>query len=184
MALSTVYRIFLYTALGVFAVCQLGMTAARLHYTLHVPLRDPVNGGVDFYDPIIAELLVTSILTMFWVPLLVTRIHRRHENTFISKFREELIGLLVLFILWIVGAAISTSRWGDLAWCRIYQPCRLLTAIVAFAWLSWIMTLFLIVINIGYIIVNGAFSEPLHGHYDPRASTYSGSMSMRPTPQV
>ena len=33
----------------VFAACTLGMAAARLHYTLHLPDNDPLNGGVDFY---------------------------------------------------------------------------------------------------------------------------------------
>lgn len=33
----------------VFAACTLGMAAARLHYTLHLPSGDPLNGGVRFY---------------------------------------------------------------------------------------------------------------------------------------
>jgi hypothetical protein len=170
MALATGVRILLYAALWVFAVCQLGMTAARLHYTRHIPRGDPLNGGHDFYDPIIAELLATSILSMLWAPLLMVRIHKRHENTCLSTFGAELIGLFVLFMFWITGAGIATHQWGNLAWCRIYQPCRLLTAIVAFSWMGWIMILFLLAINIGYIIINDAFSEPLHGHYDPRLS--------------
>jgi len=179
MAFATGVRIALYVILLVFAICELGMTAARLHYTLNVPEGDPVNGGVDFYDRIIAELLAASILAMLWAPLLIVRIYKRHENTFISTFGGEFIGLFVLFMLWIVGAAMTTDQWGNLAWCRIYQPCRLLTAILAFSWMGWIIILFLIAINLGYIIVNKAFNEPLHGQYDPRASRYTDPVSMR-----
>jgi hypothetical protein len=50
----------------IFAVVLLGLTAARIHYTENLSPKDPLNGGHDFYDPIIAELLVASILSMLW----------------------------------------------------------------------------------------------------------------------
>jgi len=97
----------------------------------------------------------------------IVRIHRRHEHGFLSTFGGELIVLLMLFILWIVGAAIATQKWGDLGWCRIFTACRLLTAIVAFTWMSWIMTLFLTVSCIWYIVRNDGFAQPVHGRYRP-----------------
>ena len=49
-----------------FSAVLLGLTATRLHYTLFLPPFDPLNNGQPFYDPIIAELLVTSVLALFW----------------------------------------------------------------------------------------------------------------------
>lgn len=82
-----------------------------------------------------------------------------------STFGGELIGLLTIFILWIVGAAIVTKKWGDLGWCHVFSACRLLTAIVAFTWMSWIITFFLIISCLVYILRNGAFAHPVHGRY-------------------
>ena len=93
------------------------------------------------------------------------RIHRRHEHGFLSTLGSELVILLMLFILWIVGAAIATQKWGDLGWCRSYNACRLLTAIVAFTWMSWIMTLFLTISCIWHIVRNDGFTKPVHGRY-------------------
>jgi hypothetical protein len=50
----------------VFAVVLLGLTGARLHYTENLAPTDPLNGGHHFYDPIIAELLAASLLSMLW----------------------------------------------------------------------------------------------------------------------
>ncbi len=44
----------------------LGLAGTRLHYTLFLPPYDPLNGGQPFYDPIIVELIITSILALFW----------------------------------------------------------------------------------------------------------------------
>lgn len=82
-----------------------------------------------------------------------------------ATFGGELVGLMLLFILWIVGAAISTQDWGNLNWCHQYSACRLLTAIVAFTWMSWIMTFFLTMACIVYIVRHDGFSHPVHGDY-------------------
>lgn len=72
---------------------------------------------------------------------------------------------MILFILWIVGAAISTQLWGNLGWCHRYSQCRLLTAIVAFTWMSWIMTFFLTVACLWYILKHDGFGHPMHGSF-------------------
>jgi len=167
MGFLSVFRLLSYVTLWVFAACTLGMAAARIHYTLHLPDNDPLNGGVDFYDPIIAEIIAAASLTLLFAPLLIVRIHRRHDIGFMSTFGGELIGLMVLFILWIVGAAIATQKWGKLGWCHVYGACRLLTAIVAFTWMSWIMTFFLTLSCIWCIVRNDGFSQHVHGRYYP-----------------
>lgn len=177
-------RIALHFTLGVFSIILLGLTSARIHYTTNLPAGDPLNGGVDFYDPIVVELLVTTILTIPWCIYIVRIIHKRIDGSLISTFRGELIGLSVLWLFWIVGAAQSSTIWGDLSWCQRYQPCRILTAMLAFAWLGWIVLTLIMVLSIIFSIVNGAFSEPLHGRWDPRASVYTGQMSTRTSAAV
>jgi len=59
-------RIVFYAMLGLFSFILLSLTAARLSYTEHFESDDPLNHGKHFYDPIVAELLVTSILSICW----------------------------------------------------------------------------------------------------------------------
>ena len=40
----------------------MGITAGRISYTEHLPGGDPLDGGTDFYDPVVVELLVCSLL--------------------------------------------------------------------------------------------------------------------------
>lgn len=44
--------------------------------------------------------------------------------------------------------------------------------LVAFAWMSWIITFALIIISILFAVANSAFFRPLHGRYDPHSSFY------------
>lgn len=97
----------------------------------------------------------------------MVRIHRRHDGGFMSTLGGELVGLIVLFVLWIVGAAIATQKWGDLGWCHVFSTCRLLTAIVAFTWMSWIMTFFL-TISCLWCIMSDGFTRPAYGRYSDR----------------
>jgi hypothetical protein len=52
------------------------------------------------------------------------------------------------------------------------HACRLLAALLAFAWLSWLVVLVLFVVSLMFAIANKAWSEPLHGRWDPRISHY------------
>ncbi|KAF9022049.1 hypothetical protein BDZ89DRAFT_1137584 [Hymenopellis radicata] len=199
-------RIALHFILGIFSLVLLGLTAARLHYTTHIPDGDPVNGGIDFYDPVVAELLVTTLfhhdmvhihvnplnstclfLTRTWVLHRIHTIHKRVENRYVYTFRGELIGcLFVLWMFWICGAGVATNLWGNLSWCQQYQPCRILTAMLAFTWMGWIILTIIMVMSIMFVVVNGALLEPMHGRWDPRASIYTGhrDMSTRPNSGV
>ncbi|KAA1466973.1 hypothetical protein DENSPDRAFT_812369 [Dentipellis sp. KUC8613] len=163
-------RITLYAILWIFSAVLLGLSAARLHYTLHLSPFDPLNQGTSFYDPIVAELVVTTLLTMIWAPFIVHNIVTKREYGHLYTFTSELVGLFVLFIFWLVGAAIATSFWGNLHWCHQYMQCRLLTALVAFAWLGWILIFALFLTSLLHSFANSAFSDPMHGQLYPRES--------------
>ncbi|KAI0289260.1 hypothetical protein BC826DRAFT_630272 [Russula brevipes] len=189
MALLSVVRIVLYCFLWVFSVVLLGLTAARIHYTENLSPDDPLNGGVHFHDPIIAELLATSILVILWstfasvfclqVFLYVARanpilsvhaIYMRCDRLVIHTFAVEAIALSMLFVMWLVGTAIATSMWGNLGWCHQYSPCRLLSALVGIAWTGWVFLLFLLGASLVHAFVNQAWTQPIHGHLYPRDS--------------
>ncbi|THG95929.1 hypothetical protein EW026_g5804 [Hermanssonia centrifuga] len=172
-------RLFLYVILWLFSAVLLGLTAARLHYTTHLPLGDPLNNGHNFYDPIVAELLASSALTLLWAPWVIHVIHRTYDYGLVSSFAGEILGLFGLFVMWLVGAAIATSFWGSLEWCHEFQACRLLTALVAFAWMGFILLFVLLIISVMFSIANRAYTHPLHGRYDPRASAYAPNVSER-----
>jgi len=171
-------RVALYIVLWLFSVVLLGLTAARIHYTEHLPAFDPLNNGHNFFDPIVAELLVCALLAMMWAPLVVHMIHGRNEYRFLSRVWHELVGLTILWIMWLVGAAVATSIWPNLpSFCSHFKACRLLDAMLAFAWMGWIVITGLMVSTLLYATANRSWQEPAHGHWtrdgDPRMSTYS-----------
>lgn len=40
---------------AIFSLILFGLSAARLHYTTHLPRGDPLNGGKDFYGSLFTE---------------------------------------------------------------------------------------------------------------------------------
>ncbi|KAJ7857739.1 hypothetical protein B0H14DRAFT_3864698 [Mycena olivaceomarginata] len=147
-------RIVSYAILALFSFIIFGLTIGRLNYTNHLPRGDPLNG--DFYDPDIVELLVTCMMSMGWAAFVIHTIYKRVENNLVSTFRAELIGLFVVWMFWIVGTGIATTQWGNLGFCAQFEACRVLSAIVAFSWLSWIMVTFNLGVSLTFILANGA----------------------------
>jgi len=156
------YAIFAFFSLIVFA-----LTIARLNYTNHLPRGDTLNHGRDFYDPDIVELLITTMMSIAWALFVIRTIHKRVEDNLVSTFRGELVGLFIVCMFWLVGTAIASAQWGSLGWCQEFEPCRILSAIVAFSWLSWLMVSFNFGVSITFILANGALLEPLHGQWIP-----------------
>jgi len=170
MAFLSIARIVLYCCLWVFAVVLLGLTGARLHYTENLSPTDPLNGGHHFYDPVIAELLAASLLSMLWSTFAIHGIYMRCDRFVIHTFAVEAIALSMLFMMWLVGTAIATTMWGNLGWCHQYSPCRLLSALVGIAWTGWVFLFFLLCACLVHAFVNRAWTEPIHGHLYPRDS--------------
>ncbi|KAH6873972.1 hypothetical protein BKA70DRAFT_1129458 [Coprinopsis sp. MPI-PUGE-AT-0042] len=143
-------------------------------------------------DPVVAELLFTGLIAMPWSEFVIYSIHKRYENRWVSRFREELVGLGILWLFWMVGTAIATVRihtstprstpssvprltliypyspiWPNLSWCSSFSPCQVLSALLAFCWLGWIALTALLVITLIFVVVNKTWTEPLHGKWDP-----------------
>ncbi|KAJ6468382.1 hypothetical protein C8R45DRAFT_468588 [Mycena sanguinolenta] len=168
-----IIRTWLYCIFFLFSLVLFGLTAARLQYTTHLPQGDPLNNGKNFYDPIVAELIFSALFGMAWAAYGVLTIHHMREDRWIFSFASEILVLSILFLLYLVGAAIATSIWGDLSFCQEFRACRILTAMLAFAWMSWIVLSCSLVASVFAAIANAAFFSPFHGRWNPRESTYS-----------
>ncbi|KAJ7600690.1 hypothetical protein C8J56DRAFT_14892 [Mycena floridula] len=130
----TIPRFFLYSLLWLVSVALLGVTAFRIHFTRQHFFPSPG------YERIVAELLVTSILTILWTPFAFFMLFRdRFTDTFGSpRVHHEHIGLSILWLMWLVGAVITTNRIiPGKNWCGVGQQCDVLTAILALAWTGW-----------------------------------------------
>ncbi|KAJ7175780.1 hypothetical protein C8R46DRAFT_1079439 [Mycena filopes] len=160
-------RMASYAITALFSFIVFGLTIGRLSYTNNLPRGDKLNGGRDFYDPDIVELLVTSIMTIAWAIFVIRTIHKRVDGNLVSTFRGELIGLFIVWMFWVVGTAIATQQWGSLGFCQEFEPCRVLSAIVAFSWLTFCLVTFNFGVSLTFILANGALLEPLHGQWVP-----------------
>ncbi|CAA7263978.1 unnamed protein product [Cyclocybe aegerita] len=172
-----ILRIGLYGALTLFSFILFCLCAARLNYTTHLPPSDTLNGGRPFYDPVVVELLVSTLMTMPWSLFIIYSIHTRYENKYVSTFLSEIIGLAILWLFWIAGAAVATNIWGDLTFCQQFAACQILSALLAFAWLGWIILTALLGIALLFAFANSALTEPLHGRWNPRESQYVDNVS-------
>ncbi|KAK7046128.1 hypothetical protein VNI00_007131 [Paramarasmius palmivorus] len=87
---------------------------------------------------------------------------RNTVNPVIKHYREELVVLLILWLLWLGGAAAASDIWSGLSWCQRFQPCRVLSALLAFVWLGF-LTLTAIIALSSYVSWQyGGLVTPLH----------------------
>lgn len=94
-------------------------------------------------------------------------IGRRREGLRRYSFTHSVVGLFILTVLFIVGAAVATHFWGHLSWCHRYWQCRILTALVGIAWSAALVSLVLFIMEFHYAHSHRAWGYPLHGRYDP-----------------
>ncbi|KAE9398865.1 hypothetical protein BT96DRAFT_713522 [Gymnopus androsaceus JB14] len=142
-------RAGLYVALLIFSFILFALSCARINYTLHLSRTDPLNRGISFYDPVIPELIFTTLVTMAWSGLmLVLFFSDALKIPFLKRHGEELIGIIVLWFFWVGGAAAASALWGDLSFCQQFQTCQVLSALEAFAWFGWLTLTALIVLSL------------------------------------
>ncbi|PFH46976.1 hypothetical protein AMATHDRAFT_7215 [Amanita thiersii Skay4041] len=146
-------RISLYVLLFIFAVIMLGLTGRRVNFT------EP-----EFYDPIIVELLVTSILAIIWTIVMIPLLAARTRAGVVSSYLFEQIGLFILFVMFLVGAAIATHKWHGLGFCFGTNACNILTAVVAFSWITWATVFFLQIAGFAHMAgAKQGLSDHFHG---------------------
>ncbi|KAK0227631.1 hypothetical protein IW262DRAFT_1292601 [Armillaria fumosa] len=126
-----IHRVLAYTWLWAVAVVLLGLTAYRIKIT---------EGFFrSFYEPIIVELLVSACLAIIWAPIAGILVLGEHSASHRSgRFRSEMLGTFVLWVMWLVGAVDTTNRIiPGKNYCPRGKQCRILTTILAFSWIGW-----------------------------------------------
>ncbi|KAF9258563.1 hypothetical protein L218DRAFT_964350 [Marasmius fiardii PR-910] len=156
-----ILRLGLYGCLLLLSVILLSLCAARLQYTLHLPPGDPLNRGVNFYDPVIIELLVTALLSLGWCSFIIILYSRNIRNSVIQTYREELIVLTALWMLLLGGSAAATSVWDIVAFCQQFQACQILSALLGICWTTFILLTALIGLEAKQIRDYGGLKVPL-----------------------
>ncbi|THU90554.1 hypothetical protein K435DRAFT_728250 [Dendrothele bispora CBS 962.96] len=154
-------RIGLYITLLVFSFILFCLCCARIHYTTTLSRRDPLNNGVPFYDPSVAELIFTTLVTMMWIGFMMFLFFKRMELKFPRLFRDELIIMIILWVFWLGGTSAATAVWPDLSFCQQFETCRVLSALLGFAWLGFITLTFLIGVSCWMSYRRGGLTEPL-----------------------
>ncbi|ESK86438.1 hypothetical protein Moror_4945 [Moniliophthora roreri MCA 2997] len=155
------FRIILYSILALISVILLGLCAARIQYTTNLPPRDPLNNGVNFYDPVIIELLVTTLLTLGWSGFIIVLYFKDKPNSVIKTYRDELIALVILWLLWLGGSAAASDIWGDVALCQQFQACQLLSAVIGVCWVGFVVLTIIFVASAKLRSEYGGLNVPL-----------------------
>ncbi|KAF5364464.1 hypothetical protein D9758_010705 [Tetrapyrgos nigripes] len=148
-------RTFLYVVLIAFSAVLLGLSAARIHYTMTLHGEDALTlpGIAPYFEPILAEVIATTGASILWSVFILF-------GTFTSRplirlLRDELLILLVLWLLWIAGAAVVSAIYLPIGWCQEFSYCRIIAALVGFAWMGWLVAGGLIITVFLMCYVNG-----------------------------
>ncbi|KAF8906660.1 hypothetical protein CPB85DRAFT_1312995 [Mucidula mucida] len=149
-------RLATYILLWIVSVILLALTAYRIHFT------QTITGRSHFYESIVVELLVSSILCILWVPIIAFLIasepdqHRdgTKKGRLSRILRIEAIVLFILWVMWLVGAAYTTVRWILLIDIAFFggRQCNTLTSLMAFAWIGFSLLTILFVLTLMHLL--------------------------------
>jgi len=138
------FRLVLYGILLFFSIILLGLTAGRISNT--------ERRAFSFYEPTVVELLVASILMILSCFIFGWAILSHREGRRSSVFYFECFMLTVLWFMLLVGAAVASSRFPSVNHCSGFSQCRLVQAILAFSWISWIIVFILLIMAIVFAV--------------------------------
>ncbi|EJD05296.1 uncharacterized protein FOMMEDRAFT_18889 [Fomitiporia mediterranea MF3/22] len=161
------HRAILYSLLWVAAVIELGLTGWRVHHT---------KSTASFYDPIVVALLVSSILTIIWVPI-TTFLHVFKSKSLSAgegykPLHFESAGNTILWIMWLIEAAIATHKWPTRAFTGSGRDGHVLLTLVAFAWINFgLLSLAKVVVATHYAYLRGAAGTAGATHHEKRETS-------------
>jgi len=147
MAAWRLSRLVLYVLIWIFSVILIGFTASRIHFT---------HATAQFFEPITAEILSTSIIALIWTTYIILFLGVQAGGVAASYAVENFFNI-ILWVLYLVGNAIFSHKFAHIGQCRRgAETCRILTGIMAFAWINWAFLTFLIIISLAHMSVVGA----------------------------
>ncbi|KAM6492839.1 hypothetical protein JOM56_010973 [Amanita muscaria] len=168
-------RIILNFMVVIFAIILIGLTSSRIHFTHQQPIGffgafliqlEALSAIIlSFYsEPITADILATSIIAFLWSLAVLLLLAGRVGGSLASFFIENIMYFLI-WVLYLVANAIYSHKFAHIGHCRRFaEQCRVITAILAFAWINWAIYTFLIVISLAHMATAGA------GVFDPMYS--------------
>ncbi|KAK0210039.1 hypothetical protein DFS33DRAFT_1290164 [Desarmillaria ectypa] len=153
-----IHRILAYAWLWTVAVVLLGLTSYRIHKTEGFTHK--------FHEPIIVELLVSACLAIIWAPIAGILVLSEHNTSHKSgRFRSEMLGTFVLWVMWLVGAVDTTNRIiPGRNWCGPGKQCRILTTILAFSWIGWSFLTIIGAMGLAYYAYSSGQRAPTRDH--------------------
>lgn len=158
-------RITIYLLIAMFSFVLCSLCAVRLHYTTSLHQGQPLHRGKTFYDPVVAGLFVTAVLTMAWCVFTIVCIHQRRETRWISTIRGELCCLGVLWSFWMILSSVITDYWRNLSWCTDRsKQCQILSALISFTWICSILVTIIFSLSAVFAFVFDSLTQPLHGY--------------------
>lgn len=160
-------RIGCYTALFLWSSLLVFVATLRLVYTLD-PRRDRrLVNEEPFYDHSIVELWISAALSIPFSLLIIFVLLCRKRLSTLSRNWFELTSLVILWCLWLGGAASSTSFWPDIGLCYT-TPCSVLNAILAFSWVGFATLTFLLFPALYYVARFQAWDHHAFEQWTPR----------------
>ncbi|KAJ2929608.1 hypothetical protein H1R20_g7494, partial [Candolleomyces eurysporus] len=170
-------RIFFHGLLWCCAVVLMALTAYRIHYTKGRDSGDILTLRTHYYDSVIIELLVTSILTFLGSTIVIVLIAGRMSGS--KSFMGEMLYLFIVWVMFLVGGSITTHKWLHLRWCRgSYKVCRILETIKAFSWICFGLLSFLML----FAVADYFWSRHKKGGSAYGGSTYSEARTVTAAP--
>jgi len=161
-----------YVLLFFFSFMTLVFTVVRMAYTLGDRGGDKfLNDGKPFYETVVMEMAVVSLMTIIWAIFLIFLLRTEKKSGFLSRNWFEAVALGALWMLWIGGAAGSTSIWPDLNFCVQFSQCRILQAMMAWMWLGWIVITFLLIPMLYFSITRDCWAGRVYDGWQPEAET-------------
>ncbi|EJD46033.1 hypothetical protein AURDEDRAFT_113751 [Auricularia subglabra TFB-10046 SS5] len=157
-------RLILYGLLWCVSAVVMGLSAWRI-------------ARFNRHDRIVSELLATSILTLIWVPIAMFLLMavraagavtgaNRHAGRH-PRWPHEQFGGWILWILWLVGAAILTNDFPTKASRGFGRPSRLLSTLIAFSWIAFgLLTIIGILAWMHHANTRGPVAAAGYGHHD------------------
>lgn len=100
------------------------------------------------------------------------------EDGIFSRAWFEVAALFVLWMFWLGGTAAATNIWSAdlLARCVRFSQCRLLQALLAFAWLGWITLTVLLAGTLYFAAQERAWRSHMNGSWADRTFVLSRKM--------
>ncbi|OCB90923.1 hypothetical protein A7U60_g1833 [Sanghuangporus baumii] len=145
----------LYVVVWAIAAAELGLTAFRVHSS---------TSTSSTYEPIVAELLAVSVLTVLFMPFIFLFLRRstyvshspatgKAETAHTTTSQDEVYCVVgaalkslllnrwtlsslnsIIWVMWLVGAAIATHEWPTRASAGPGEQGRILITTVGLAW--------------------------------------------------